>query len=139
MKKILSIFIVVCFSLLLNGLSSAQSSEASGRHAVIISFDGFKPDAITQLGEKLMPNFHKIIKEGASTLNARTDPDRTVTMPNHTCMLTGRGVLGKAGHAYIDNKSADRSIHENKGSYVASVFDVAKEHGLTTGCRYGSD
>lgn len=133
MKKLLSIFIIVCFSLSLNSLCSAQTPEAKDRHAVIISFDGFKPDAITLLGEKLMPNFHRIIKEGSSTLNARTDPDRTVTMPNHTCMLTGRGVLGGAGHEYIDNRSADRSIHENKGSYVASVFDVAKEHGLTTG------
>ena len=108
-------------------------AQQSTDHVIIISFDGLRPDAITQLGPKLAPNFYAAINNGASTLNARTDPDKTVTMPNHTCMITGRGVLGENGHGYVDNRSTGLSIHANKERYVASIFDVAKEHGLTTG------
>jgi predicted AlkP superfamily pyrophosphatase or phosphodiesterase len=110
---------------------SAQAAQAT--HAIIISFDGLRPDAITALGPKAAPHFYDVMKTGSYTFNARTDPDWTVTMPNHTGMLTGRGVEGPQGHNYTDNQSADLSIHEHKGSYVASVFDVAKEHHLSTG------
>lgn len=103
------------------------------QHAVIISFDGLRPDAITQWGPANAPHFYDLMREGAFTLNARADPDWTITISNHACMLTGRGVNGPQGHQYTDNQSADRSIHENKGSYVASIFDVAKDHGLSTG------
>jgi predicted AlkP superfamily pyrophosphatase or phosphodiesterase len=113
--------------------SAFAETQEKVSHVVIISFDGLRPDAITQSGPKLAPNFYAMIKNGASTLNARTDPDRTVTMPNHACMITGRGVLGIQGHGYVDNRSTELSIHANKGSYVSSIFDVAKEHGLTTG------
>lgn len=108
-------------------------AEGNAQHAIIISFDGLRPDAITQLGPTNAPHFYELMREGAFTLNARTDPDWTVTMPNHACMLTGRGVDGPQGHQYTDNQSANKSIHKNKGSYVASIFDVAREHGLSTG------
>jgi predicted AlkP superfamily pyrophosphatase or phosphodiesterase len=108
-------------------------AQDKAEHVIIISFDGLRPDAITTLGLKEAPNFHEVMKTGAYTLNARTDPDWTVTMPNHTCMLTGRGVDGVKGHNYTDNSSADLSIHANKGSYVPSIFDVAKAHNLSTG------
>lgn len=102
-------------------------------HVIIISFDGLRPDTLTVLGRKGAPNFDQLMREGASTLNARTDPGWTVTMPNHTCMLTGRGVSGPQGHNYTDNKSLNGTVHDHKGRYVASVFDVAKMHGLSTG------
>lgn len=115
-----------------NGSAWAETSNKTS-HVIIISFDGLRPDAISKLGPEQAPNFHAMIKNGASTLNARTDPDKTITMPNHICMVTGRGVLGQNGHTYLDNKSMLLSIHTEKGSYVFSIFDVAKEHGLTTG------
>jgi predicted AlkP superfamily pyrophosphatase or phosphodiesterase len=133
MKKLLRIVLCISLILSLNGLCAAQTPGQKDRHVIIISFDGLRPDAITALGPKHAPNFHKVIAEGASTLNARTDPGRTVTMPNHTSMITGRGVLGEKGHEYIDNWAANKSLHAYKGSYVAGIFDVAKEHGLTTG------
>lgn len=133
MKKIVSMAVIAVLFLSAGGFVVAQIRAKSNRHVILISFDGLRPDAITRLGPEEAPNFHKIIAEGASTLNARTDPDRTVTMPNHTCMLTGRGVLGEKGHGYTDNRSTDKSIHENKGSYVSGIFDVAKKHGLMTG------
>ena len=77
------------------------------------------------------------------TFNARTDYTHTVTIPNHTCMLTGRPVLQPVGqpntthHGYTSNTSPtpDATLH-NSGNpnldYVASVFDVAHDHGLST-------
>ena len=32
----------------------------------------------------------RFIKEGSYTHNARTDADFTITLPNHTSMITGR-------------------------------------------------
>jgi predicted AlkP superfamily pyrophosphatase or phosphodiesterase len=130
--RLLKIALIVCVMAAFNTLAFAETQDKI-THVVIISFDGLRPDAISQLGPALAPNFHEMINNGASTLNARTDPDWTVTMPNHTCMITGRGVLGKEGHGYVDNRSTELSIHDNKASYVASIFDVVKDHGLTTG------
>ncbi len=124
------------FAVLVIGIvcsSSAWAQPSGIKHVIIISFDGLRPDAIRALGLSGAPHFHDVMRNGSFTLNARTDPDWTVTMPNHTCMLTGRGVEGLTGHNYTDNKSADLSIHANKGSYVPSIFDVAKEHQLSTG------
>lgn len=107
-------------------------SDDSRTRVILISVDGLRPDAITTLGPSGAPNFYRLINEGASTANARTDPDITITMPNHTSMLTGRGVKGIKGHGFTNNKSADLSIHQGR-KYVASVFDVVKDHGLSTG------
>ena len=126
-------FFRLLFALFLVFIFLPDAFAAPAEHAIIISFDGLRPDAITRLGEKGAPHFYHMMKNGAYTFNARTDPDWTVTMPNHTCMITGRGVEGKDGHNYTDNSSALSSIQEHKGSYVAGIFDVAKEHGLSTG------
>ena len=79
---------------------------------------------------------HRIQSEGAWTHNARTDHDWTQTVPNHSCMVTGRPVEGEAGHNYTSNgtPAVFHSYHMTKGAYVASVFDVAHDHGLATAC-----
>ena len=52
---------------------SALPVSAKSEHVIVISCDGMRPDAIAQLGEKGLPNLHRLIKEGAYTGNARTD------------------------------------------------------------------
>lgn len=121
-------------------MALAQSAD----HVVTISIDGLGAPYLQALiagGE--VPNFARLINEGASTLNARNDYDFTETLQNHTTMLTSRGVYngGSAGaagpgHDWSTNPSTipgGVTIHTNKGAYVSSVFDVAHDAGLSTG------
>jgi hypothetical protein len=94
--------------------------------------------------------FGRLIKEGAATLNARTDYTHTVTLPNHTCMVTGRPVKTPAewtecsGHFWEWNSEfpsdqAPASLHATNDAkgYTASVFDVAHDNGLKTALYSG--
>lgn len=82
----------------------------------------------------VLPNFERL-RAGAYTLNARTDPDITVTLPNHLSMITGRPLNGKGGHHWKENSDPEdgQTVHSNRGHYVSSIFDVAHNAGLATG------
>jgi hypothetical protein len=106
------------------------------QYVIHISVDGGGSSYIqTLINNNALPNFNRLVTGGASTFNARDDYDYTVTLPNHVTQVTGRGVEGVDGHNWIDNEDpeADQTIHGNKGSYVAGVFDVAHDNGLRTG------
>lgn len=123
--------------------SSAQTTSHTGstatfEHALLISVDGLRSDALRAVPASALPNFARLMK-GAATLNARTDPDYTVTLPNHTDMITGRPVLGPDGHGWVKNDDADpgETLHGNHGAYVASMFDVAHDRDFHTGLFAG--
>ena len=102
-------------------------------HVIAISIDGLNPDAIKQLGKSGTPALHRLMREGAYTLNARTVREKTSTLPNHTAMLTGRRVDSKhGGHGYSENVDNGRTVHSAAGHYIASVFDVVHDHGGST-------
>lgn len=107
---------------------------AADQYVIFISSDGMRPDAVDALGTAKAPNLHRMRAEGATTNNARTDDTYTITLPNHTAMVTSRGVVGDEGHNWISNTDPQlgQNLHRNKKAYVASMFDVAHDHGLTT-------
>ncbi len=77
------------------------AAEAAYAHVLLISVDGLRPDALAGAGARLS-GFTRLLA-GASTLDARTDPDWTVTLPNHVGMVTGRHVEGPQGHHWRHN------------------------------------
>lgn len=99
-------------------------------HVVVLSIDGLRPDSISALAPDAA--LRSLIAHGSSTLNARSDSDFTITLPNHVSMLTGRDVLGSSGHHYTADAYPVLNIHETRGEYVTSVFDVVHAAGLPT-------
>ncbi len=79
-------------------ICSAGFAGASAKYVIQISIDGLGSCYLAKmLDNNEVPNFKRLKVEGASTLNARTDYDITVTLPNHTTMITARGVKGRFG------------------------------------------
>ncbi len=108
--------------------SAAGSAAADGVTTVIaVSIDGLNPNAIRELGAEGTPTLHRLIDEGASTLNARTEREQTNTLPNHTGMVTGRRIAastGGHGVTWNDERLSPRTVQEAAGHPVASVFSV---------------
>jgi hypothetical protein len=120
---------------LVNGAQAAQ-------YVIVISVDGLGGTYLGKLfdgtatgGPYALPNFTRLKNEGAGTLAAHCDNDNWETLPNHTSIVTARPRDGAAGHAWTSNSdpAVGQTIHLNKGSYVAGVFDVAHDNGLRTG------
>lgn len=91
-----------------------------------ISVDGLNPAALRQLGVEDAPNLHRLMSEGASTLNARTQHELTTTLPNHTSMVTGRRIDKQhAGHGVTWNRDIPRTtVQGAAGHAVGSIFSV---------------
>lgn len=131
--------------------NAGASSQVT--HVIHISVDALGAKYLTQFlkeSPQEFNNFERLIKEGATTLNARTDYTRTITLPNHTCMVTGRPVHTPydwaecQGHFWTWNgdfpsDQAPASLHAvnpTKG-YTASTFDVAHDNGRKTALYSG--
>lgn len=98
-----------------------------------ISVDGLASGALARLGPRRAPTFWRLIDEGASTLNARTAVELTVTLPNHAGMLTGRPIdADRGGHGWTVNVDNGGRVTGGGPDPVASVFDVVDEAGGST-------
>ncbi len=97
-----------------------------------ISVDGLNPEALMMLGPDELPTFARLMSEGSSTLDARTAYELTITLPNHTGMLTGRRVDGEQGTSVTFNDDDGRTLSDVHGSYVPGMFDVAHDRGVRT-------
>ncbi len=100
-----------------------------------ISVDGLNTGAVGGAA------FDRLFDEGVGTLNARTAVEQTVTLPNHTGMLTGRRIdAGAGGHGVTWNDEIPgRTVPGPDGDGVASVFDVVHAAGGTTALFAGKD
>lgn len=109
-------------------------------YLINISVDGLGSSYLQALvNANQVPNFKRFQTEGAWTYNARDDYYSTETLPNHTTMVTARGVQDTGsilGHRWTANSdpALGQTIHNNfgVGAYVAGVFDVAHDNGLRT-------
>jgi predicted AlkP superfamily pyrophosphatase or phosphodiesterase len=122
--------------------AGAAAARASGPadHVLAISIDGLNTNALTQLGRAQLPNIWRLLDQGMSTLNARTSVEKTVTLPNHTGMLTGRRVKASlGGHGVNINGYTDATVHDLAGHHVVSIFEAATDAGLDTALYTGKD
>lgn len=93
---------------------------------LVVSIDGLRPVVVRRLGKTGAPTLTRLIRHGASTLNARTAVEDTRTLPNHTTMITGRPVARhRGGHGVDVNTDPGVTVHDGAGEHVSSVFQVA--------------
>lgn len=141
MRSVLSVVATatcaVCIGASDSTLLDATSADAAKIcHVVVLSVDGLRPELLATPLDREHPGLMRLLK-GAHTLEARTDPDTTVTLPNHLGMVSGRLQRGADGHNWMGNDdppAADKggTLREMHGAYVPTMFDVAHDHGVFT-------
>jgi len=114
----------------------AQASRKADAESVLaISIDGMSVAAIRKLGKKELPHLYRFMRAGASTLNARTEREMTVTLPNHTGMVTGRRIdaaTGGHGVTWNDDRPSPSTVQAAAGHDVGSVFSAVDAAGGST-------
>jgi predicted AlkP superfamily pyrophosphatase or phosphodiesterase len=108
---------------------------ADAESVLAISIDGMSVAAVRKLGRVQLPNLYRFMRAGASTTNARTEREMTVTLPNHTGMVTGRRIdaaTGGHGVTWNDDRLSPNTVQEAAGHDVSSVFSVVDAAGGST-------
>lgn len=121
--------------------ASAPARGTPAPRVLAISVDGLNPNAVRQLGPSGAPTYYRLMDEGAFTLNARTDFEQTVTLPNHTSMLTGRRIdrtQGGHGVTWNDDRPGT-TVQGAAGHGVASIFTVVHADGGSTALFTGKE
>lgn len=113
--------------------AASANSEDARRQVLIISIDGLSSGALTRLGRRGTPHLHRMMRQGACTLNARTEVEQTETLPNHIGMVTGRRIdAARGGHGvtWNDDRTQPATVQEAAGHGVDSIYSMAERHGL---------
>lgn len=98
---------------------------------IVISIDGLASYAATRAQ---MPVLTRLRSEGAGTLNARTAVEKTVTLPNHTGMVTGRKIDAAAdGHGVTWNVTSGRNVRAGVPSVFTVIHAAGGESAVFTG------
>jgi predicted AlkP superfamily pyrophosphatase or phosphodiesterase len=138
---------VIAVALSLQLLSFSHAAE----HVIHISVDGLNAAMMQELIDSgKAPNLKRFQDEGVWTLNARADYTQTSTLPNHTCMFTGRPVRqpedmpDTVHHGFTENKFTSRTdtlhkVGNAKAGYIVSVFDVVHNAGMSTALYASKD
>ncbi|CAI9408847.1 alkaline phosphatase family protein [Nocardioides sp. T2.26MG-1] len=114
--------------------TTGSEAPAWPTHVLAISVDGLGSAALEQLGPDGAPTLHRLLTEGAGTLNARTEVEQTVTLPNHASMMTGRRIdATRGGHGVTWDHDRPRStVQKGAGHPVASIFSTVHAAGGST-------
>ncbi len=144
-RYLVRLLIIVCV-----GYCLPPRAEAA-KFVIHVSVDGLNAQWMQRVVDAgRAPTFKRLEQEGAWTANARTDYFYTVTLPNHTSMLTGRSVLQAPGlppgsfHGWTINDvpQLGATLHNTgnpSAKYIASVFDVVHDAGLSTALYTSKD
>jgi len=106
-------------------------APARTEHVLVVSVDGLNASVVTA---EQTPALTRMIREGAATRNARTEAERTETLPNHTGMVTSRRIDRRSGGHGVwwnDERLAPRTVQEAAGGWVGSVFSALESRGLS--------
>ncbi len=110
--------------------------DAPDPQVLAISVDALNPNALRKLGHRGAPHLWRLFDEGAGTLDARSMREMTVTLPNHTSMVTGRRIdASHGGHGVTWNDDLPghpATVQAAAGHDVESLFSVAHAAGLST-------
>lgn len=119
---------------MVDSVQPSAAARGTSTRVLAISVDGLNPTAIKKLGRSGAPTFYRLLDEGAATLNARTEYEQTVTLPNHTSMMTGRRIdRAKGGHGVTwDDDRPGTTVQGAAGHDVASVFTLVHNNGGNT-------
>jgi hypothetical protein len=136
--------VLICLGLAIAFTALGRGGLSAAEHVIHISVDGLNASMLQEsIDGGRSPNFKRLQEEGAWTSNARADYTHTNTLPNHTCIFTGRPTLEPDGmpqalyHGWTTNKvpKVGATLHDLDNphiGYVASVFDVVHDAGLST-------
>lgn len=111
--------------------ATGERRAPTSTRVLAISVDGLTPQALDELGKVRTPHLHRLLDEGASTLNARASRELTLTLPNHTTMLTGRRIdRTKGGHGVTWNVDRPRTTVQRAARHaVESVYSKVARAG----------
>ena len=102
----------------------APATPATGRHVVIVTIDGLRPDAITETDT---PALARLLREGAASRASRV-PSPWLTLPSHLSMVTGQPA---AKHGIRSNKELAQEPAQ------PTLFTVAHAAGRRTALYVG--
>lgn len=138
--RILTVLVVALLAVPGPGSAQRTLAERDGlARVLLVSVDGLNPRALKQLGPDRAPGFHRLMREGAFTLNARTLYEETRTLPNHASMLTGRRAALPQGTGVRFNEDDGTTLRRTAGHYVPGVFDVVHDRGGSTAMFVAKD
>jgi hypothetical protein len=115
-------------------LASEPVVDSGTTHAVVLALDGLTSRALaTAAASGEAPHLESMLEGGASTLNARTEAERTGRIANLGGILTGRPVDPAIGGTGIGWPGTSRGpLAASAGHYVSSMFDVVHNYGRST-------
>lgn len=144
---VLAVYLVLLCGTLLAApvlLPAEPAHAATGKKVLAISVDGLNPSALTRLGAGRLPNFYRLMRGGAHTLEARSEYEQNITLPDHTSMLTSRRITRSAhGHGVTwDDDRPSMTVQKAAHHGVYSVFSMVHKAGrssalFTTKTKFG--
>ncbi|CAL1538027.1 unnamed protein product [Lymnaea stagnalis] len=103
-----SIVFLTISSFLTNKISVTGHSEKE-YSLLLISFDGFRWDYLSNMRPDNIPNFQRVISSGVHAKEGLKNVFPTNTLPNHWSMVTG---LYPESHGVLDNHMRDLNIQK---------------------------